>query len=67
MLSIETEARVAKILITIAENEKEIEINRSGSENSVDEDDNEDENDENLIYRPGRLRSSLCVDDLFAC
>ena len=28
MLSIETEARVAKILITIAENEKEIEINR---------------------------------------
>ena len=41
--------------------------NGSGSENSVDEDDNEDENDENLIYRPGRLRSSLCVDDLFAC
>ena len=40
----------------------------SDEENSESNDDIEDKNEEkNNVYKPGRLRSSLCFENLFIC
>ena len=50
------------------EEKKNIEKNFSDEENSESDNDIEDKNEENnCVYRPGKLRSSLCFENLFAC
>ena len=52
--------------VNIAKVDKEKNI--SDEENSDSNDDIEDKNDENNnVYRPGKLRSSLCFENLFVC